>query len=177
MPVYQSECAHPRIRGFIADLTQQFIGVGFIVSTWVGYGSAHAEGTLAAFQWRFPLAVQAIPAARLAAGIMFFPESPRHPWVRHPPRLPTPRGGIAAAAVGEKIYTFGGEGNPNSEIGVYNETEVYDTVKNTWDQLPVMPLPRHGTSAVAIGGKVFIPGGGLKIGADPVDSFDVYRPC
>ncbi|KAK3344207.1 general substrate transporter, partial [Lasiosphaeria hispida] len=78
VPVYQSECAHPRIRGFIAGLTQQFIGVGFIVSTWVGYGSAHAEGTLAAFQWRFPLAVQAIPAARLAAGIMFFPESPRH---------------------------------------------------------------------------------------------------
>lgn len=97
-------------------------------------------------------------------------------WSTKSSRMPTPRGGIAAAAVGEKIYTFGGEGNPNSEIGVYNETEVYDTVKNTWDQLPVMPLPRHGTSAVAIGGKVFIPGGGLKIGADPVDSFDVYRP-
>ncbi|KAK3687154.1 general substrate transporter [Podospora appendiculata] len=78
VPVYQSECAHPKIRGLIVGLTQQMIGVGFIVSTWVGYGSAHAEGSIAAFQWRFPLAFQAVPAVILAAGIMFFPESPRH---------------------------------------------------------------------------------------------------
>ncbi|KAK3367676.1 general substrate transporter [Podospora didyma] len=78
VPVYQSECAHPKIRGLIVGLTQQMIGVGFIVSTWVGYGAAHAEGDLGEFQWRFPLAFQALPALILAAGIMFFPESPRH---------------------------------------------------------------------------------------------------
>jgi hypothetical protein len=43
----------------------------------VGYGSAHAEGNLGQFQWRFPLAFQALPAL-LLCGIMFFPESPRH---------------------------------------------------------------------------------------------------
>jgi sugar porter (SP) family MFS transporter len=47
-------------------------------STWVGYGSAHAEGDLGQFQWRFPLAFQALPALLLVCGIMFFPESPRH---------------------------------------------------------------------------------------------------
>ncbi|KAK4184889.1 high-affinity glucose transporter [Podospora australis] len=83
VPVYQSECAHPKIRGLIVGLAQQMIGVGFIVSTWVGYGSAHAdEGVgdtkFGEFQWRFPLAFQALPAALLGAGIMFFPESPRH---------------------------------------------------------------------------------------------------
>lgn len=31
VPVYQSECAHPRIRGLIVGLSQQMIGVGFIV--------------------------------------------------------------------------------------------------------------------------------------------------
>ena len=31
VPVYQSECAHPRIRGLIVGLAQQMIGVGFIV--------------------------------------------------------------------------------------------------------------------------------------------------
>ncbi|KAK4095739.1 general substrate transporter [Parathielavia hyrcaniae] len=46
VPVYQSECAHPKIRGLIVGLAQQMIGVGFIVSTWVGYGSAHAYGSL-----------------------------------------------------------------------------------------------------------------------------------
>lgn len=31
VPVYQSECAHPKIRGLIVGLAQQMIGVGFIV--------------------------------------------------------------------------------------------------------------------------------------------------
>jgi len=55
IPVYQAECAHPRMRGLIVGLTQQMIGVGFIVSTWIGFGSHHAKGNIAAFQWRFPL--------------------------------------------------------------------------------------------------------------------------
>ncbi|KAK4149479.1 MFS sugar transporter-like protein [Chaetomidium leptoderma] len=78
VPVYQSECAHPKIRGLIVGLSQQMIGVGFIISTWVGYGSSFAGGGLGQFQWRFPLAFQAIPALILVCGIMFFPESPRH---------------------------------------------------------------------------------------------------
>ncbi len=31
VPVYQSECAHPKIRGLIVGLAQQMIGIGFIV--------------------------------------------------------------------------------------------------------------------------------------------------
>ena len=53
------------------------IGVGFIVSTWVGYGSHHMPDT-SSFQWRFPLAFQALPSALLALGMFWFPESPRH---------------------------------------------------------------------------------------------------
>lgn len=53
------------------------IGVGFIVSTWVGYGSHHMPDT-SSFQWRFPLAFQALPAGLLAIGMFWFPESPRH---------------------------------------------------------------------------------------------------
>lgn len=60
VPVYQSECAHPKIRGLIVGMAQQMIGVGFIVSTWVGYGSHHA-GDHTSFQWRFPLAFQCVP--------------------------------------------------------------------------------------------------------------------
>ena len=77
VPVYQSECAHPKIRGLIVGLTQQMIGVGFIVSTWVGYGSAHVPED-SSFSWRFPLAFQAIPCVVILCGILFFPESPRH---------------------------------------------------------------------------------------------------
>ena len=77
VPVYQSECAHPKIRGLIVGMAQQMIGVGFIVSTWVGYGS-HYAGDNSQFQWRFPLAFQAVPCLILVVGMIWFPESPRH---------------------------------------------------------------------------------------------------
>ncbi|KAF2811729.1 general substrate transporter [Mytilinidion resinicola] len=76
VPVYQSECAHPNTRGLIVGITQQMIGVGFIVSTWVGYGSSKVPKT-SAFSWRFPLGFQAIPGAILVLGLFFLPESPR----------------------------------------------------------------------------------------------------
>jgi MFS family permease len=52
------------------------IGVGFIVSTWVGYGSAHVPET-SSFSWRFPLAFQVVPCIIIIIGLLFFPESPR----------------------------------------------------------------------------------------------------
>ncbi|KAJ5577564.1 uncharacterized protein N7459_006528 [Penicillium hispanicum] len=77
VPVYQAELAHPRSRGLIVGLAQQMIGIGFIVSTWIGYGSLHAPDT-SQFQWRFPLAFQFIPASILGIGMFFLPESPRY---------------------------------------------------------------------------------------------------
>ncbi|TDE49926.1 kelch repeat-containing protein [Nonomuraea mesophila] len=98
-------------------------------------------------------------------------------WSERAP-MPTARGGIATAAVGNKIYTFGGEGrhdgtNPNT---VFSETEAYDTARDRWVRLAPMPVPRHGTAAVAVGGTIYIPGGGTAGGAAPVDVNDAYRP-
>lgn len=64
-----------KMRGLIVGLTQQMIGVGFIVSTWVGFGSHHAYGS--SFQWRFPLAFQVVPSVLLLVGLIWLPESPR----------------------------------------------------------------------------------------------------
>ncbi|RYN37784.1 hypothetical protein AA0113_g10020 [Alternaria arborescens] len=77
VPIYQTECAHPKTRGLITGLTQQMIGVGFIVSTWVGYGSSKVPAT-SSFSWRFPLAFQCIPCLIILCGMLFFPESPRY---------------------------------------------------------------------------------------------------
>lgn len=63
--------------GLIVGITQQMIGVGFIISTWVGYGSSHVPDSNS-FSWRFPLAFQCIPCLILILGILFFPESPRY---------------------------------------------------------------------------------------------------
>ncbi|KAH9871157.1 hypothetical protein J1614_006732 [Plenodomus biglobosus] len=77
VPIYQAECAHPKTRGLIVGLAQQMIGVGFIVSTWVGYGSSKVPNT-SSFSWRFPLAFQCVPCLIIICGMMFFPESPRY---------------------------------------------------------------------------------------------------
>lgn len=53
------------------------IGVGFIVSTWVGFGSSKVPST-SSFSWRFPLAFQVVPCMIILAGMLFFPESPRY---------------------------------------------------------------------------------------------------
>lgn len=92
--------------------------------------------------------------------------------------MPTARGGLSAGVVGSVVYTFGGEGNPTpGSDGVFNETEAYVTVTDTWRKLAPMALPRHGTSAVSVGGGIYIPGGSIAEGAGPVDAFDVFRPC
>ena len=98
-------------------------------------------------------------------------------WKTSPAIMPTARGGLVAAAIGTKIYTFGGEGNPAPNTrGVFNQTEVYDTVTDSWSIQPAMKLPRHGTSAVAVGGKIYIPGGGIVQGAGGTAAFDVFVP-
>jgi hypothetical protein len=52
------------------------IGVGFIVSTWIGYGCSKVPETNA-LSWRFPLAFQTLPCLMLLSGMMFFPEASR----------------------------------------------------------------------------------------------------
>lgn len=90
--------------------------------------------------------------------------------------MPTARGGLAGVAVRQYLFTFGGEGNPMDENGVFNNTEVYDSVNDSWLIGPPMSVPRHGTNAVAIGPDIFIPGGGILIAAGPVNASTIYRP-
>ncbi|ANZ39940.1 hypothetical protein BBK82_31755 [Lentzea guizhouensis] len=97
-------------------------------------------------------------------------------WTERAP-MPTPRGGIASAVVGTKIYTFGGEGRVVNGVNtVFDETEAYDTRRDTWERLAPMPVPRHGTAAVGIGDTIYVPGGGNRGGGAPMDVNDAYRP-
>lgn len=77
IPLYQSELAHPSIRGRITALQQFMLGVGALVASWVGYGTFIAYPQTSSKQWRIPLGIQIIPAAILGALILLFPESPR----------------------------------------------------------------------------------------------------
>lgn len=98
-------------------------------------------------------------------------------WKMASGKMPTPRGGLAAAAVGHKIYTFGGrEIHTALSSGVFNQTEVFDTISDTWEKLSPIKLPRHGTAAVSAGGKVYIPGGAIVQGAGGTQVFDAFTP-
>lgn len=80
--------------------------------------------------------------------------------------MPTARGGVATGVVGRKIYTFGGEENTAIESGVFNEIEAYDTVADRWESVGTMKIPRHGTFAIGVNGRIYIPGGGINRAAD-----------
>lgn len=75
IPVYQSEIAHPDIRGTITSLQQFMLGIGAFVAGWVSYGTFINLTNSA--QWRLPLGLQMFPAVGLGALIFLFPESPR----------------------------------------------------------------------------------------------------
>lgn len=98
-------------------------------------------------------------------------------WTERAP-MPTARGGIASAVVGSKIYTMGGEGNPAAgSQGIFPQNEAYDTKTNTWQRLAPMPVPRHGTAAVAVGRTIYVPGGGDAAGGSPVAVNDAFTPA
>ncbi|KAI1372032.1 general substrate transporter [Hypoxylon crocopeplum] len=75
IPVYQSEIAHPSIRGRVTGLQQFMLGIGAFLAGWITWGcytNLTNDG-----QWRIPLGIQNLPAVILATLILFFPESPR----------------------------------------------------------------------------------------------------
>jgi N-acetylneuraminic acid mutarotase len=52
-------------------------------------------------------------------------------WTNGAP-IPTPRGGVASAVHGGKLYVFGGEGHPVNASGVFAEVEAYDLATDSW---------------------------------------------
>ncbi len=77
VPLYNTEIAPPRIRGFLVGLFQQLLGIGFIVANWVGYGCQYIDSDAS---WRLALAMQLVPAGCLLVGIQFLPFSPVRPF-------------------------------------------------------------------------------------------------
>ncbi|RAK90386.1 galactose oxidase, partial [Aspergillus costaricaensis CBS 115574] len=83
-------------------------------------------------------------------------------WRTSTGHMPTSRGGIFGGPVDGKFYLFGGEGNQNSNTGVYNQTEMFDIALERWTELMPMAVSRHGTQAAVAEECIYIPGGGLQ---------------
>jgi hypothetical protein len=91
-------------------------------------------------------------------------------WSTANQRMPTYRGGLSGAAVGNRFFAFGGEANPDNPNGIFPETESFDLETQQWRELRPMPVPRHGSKAVAVGNAIYLPGGGLQDDGLPVEA-------
>jgi len=85
-------------------------------------------------------------------------------WGPQKARLPTARSGGGYATYGGKIYTAGGEVQTAQMWGAFLALEAYDPVRNSWSQLPSMPVPRHGVAAAFLGNKLHLVSGRIASG-------------
>ncbi|KAB8338936.1 hypothetical protein FH972_021876 [Carpinus fangiana] len=118
IPVYQSELAHPSIRGRVTALQQFMLGVGSFCAGWITYGTYTGFPDSSSAQWRVPLGLQILPAVFLAALIMLFPESPR--WLIYKGRTAE---GIRNLA---KLHSHGNEQDP---YVLAEYTEITDAIE------------------------------------------------
>ncbi|KAF7556690.1 hypothetical protein G7Z17_g1198 [Cylindrodendrum hubeiense] len=85
VPLYNSECAPPEVRGALVALQQLAITFGIMVSFWIDYGCNYIGGTETETQsdaaWLVPICLQMAPALLLFVGMIWMPFSPR--WLLH----------------------------------------------------------------------------------------------
>ncbi|HEX5609725.1 MAG TPA: kelch repeat-containing protein [Solirubrobacterales bacterium] len=104
-------------------------------------------------------------------------------WQELPP-MGLARGGAGTAVVGDKLYVAGGA--PQT-FGValtgspYGRLEIYDFASETWSTGPDMPVPRHHTVAIGLGGKLYVAGGRAGLldtnnDTPPSAEFDRFDP-
>jgi hypothetical protein len=85
------------------------------------------------------------------------------------PPMPTPRGGIAAAATSNGLIVApGGEAD-----ATFAEAEAFDVEEGRWVVLPPMPTARHGLGVAAAGTAVHVIAGGPVPGLSVSDAHEV----
>ncbi len=59
---------------------------------------------------------------------------------------------------------------------LFDSTVIYDPATNRWITAPALPTARHVLAAAAIGGKVYVIGGGPRAGLAQTDVVEVFTP-
>ncbi|MBI2077054.1 MAG: hypothetical protein HYT80_01600 [Euryarchaeota archaeon] len=76
-------------------------------------------------------------------------------WTREP-KMPSARGGIAAASWADTVVVFGGE----HSSGTHDEAEGFNVTSRRWVEYAPMPSARHGLCAAAAPDGLHVVGGG-----------------
>ncbi|WOL04882.1 sugar carrier protein C-like [Canna indica] len=73
VPLYLSEMAPARLRGMLNIGFQLMITIGIFAASLINYGTSKIKG---GWGWRVSLALAAVPAAIIAVGALFLPDTP-----------------------------------------------------------------------------------------------------
>lgn len=92
-------------------------------------------------------------------------------WTTDPP-LTAARGGLASAAVGQRIYALGGFDSESETM--LDSVEARHPGTGTWTAVASMKLGRQNPGAAVVGGRIYVFGGYDQMGAltDQVEVFD-----
>jgi DNA-binding CsgD family transcriptional regulator/N-acetylneuraminic acid mutarotase len=85
--------------------------------------------------------------------------------------LPAPRSGLAAQAIGLRVYAIGGK----TAEGVTDSVLAYEAQSGGWTEVARKPTAVTEASAASLFGEIFVPGGRLADG-QPTDILEVYSP-
>ncbi len=96
---------------------------------------------------------------------------------------PIARGGHGAAVVGDEILLIGGETHSANELKypegrTLRAVDAYNMTTNTWrvgttpEGYKLMPTQRHGVQAAVCGDGIYIAGGGLRVGRNPITAHE-----
>jgi N-acetylneuraminic acid mutarotase len=77
-------------------------------------------------------------------------------------RMPTERSGGAWAVYNGRIYVGGGEHQDNYLMAAFRALEAYDPATNSWEELPKMPMPRHGLAGAVVGNRLHFASGDIQ---------------
>ncbi len=94
--------------------------------------------------------------------------------------MPTPVFWGSEASVNGKIYIFGGTDRDSHGTQVMTgAVQIYDTATDTWSTGASMPTVRYLSTAVEVGGKIYVMGGRTTgvANAGPVDANEMYDPA
>lgn len=87
--------------------------------------------------------------------------------------LQTPRMGHCAAAIGGRIYVFGGMA-AQRRMEITNSVEIYDSNRDQWTDGEPLPRPLYQATAVVVGQRIYVFGGTTARG--PSDLVYAYDP-
>jgi hypothetical protein len=75
-----------------------------------------------------------------------------------------------------ELVCAGGQAGAAPGGTVESAVEGYDPYLDVWTVHEPMPVPRTGTAGIAVGGRLFVPGGAATAALEPTDTLYVYTP-